>query len=136
MVGIKEVGTWAISSVGRAIRLHRKGHRFESCIAHKIKERNTAVFCDYYFVVAMRTRKAEGAKPPAKRAKPEMGSRKFAKQIIRDRVLYRPPSQGEKRVPDPLPFWKGKLLPLIYEGYSLPAASESPDEHGQQMPMH
>ena len=25
----------AISSVGRAIRLHRKGHRFESCIAHK-----------------------------------------------------------------------------------------------------
>ena len=27
---------WAVSSVGRAIALHAKGHRFESCTAHWI----------------------------------------------------------------------------------------------------
>ena len=38
---------WAISSVGRAVLLHSKGRRFESCIAHhnKSPERGFCVLC-------------------------------------------------------------------------------------------
>lgn len=34
----------AISSVGRATRLHREGHRFESCIAHTIQKQHVMLF--------------------------------------------------------------------------------------------
>lgn len=49
----------AISSVGRAIRLHRKGHRFESCIAHKTKRPGAKSSWPLLFVWRYRTRKAE-----------------------------------------------------------------------------